>query len=313
MHRLGVLLKSYAQDFHYAERMVDSFHRHNVDDLPLFIVVPDDDKALFEPLVQRNTELILESDFAEHLVDEAMWGLRPGYVNQEIIKLAFWEKGLAENYFCADSELVFLRDFDFDDFMFDATTPYTVLVEDNELKVEPRYFREHWQGREMHLRHIQTLVGLNDRRLLTCHGHQIMSSEVLRSLRADFMEPRGWSYQDLLREAPYEFSWYNFWLQKHHPTPIRAREPLVKTFHHEGQELEYAMRGISGDDVARGFIGVVANSNYGHASQQPGIPPTLTGTAETLASLVRPRVLVQALAIQARGSLLPSRRATSQR
>ncbi len=67
--------------------------------------------------------------------------------------------------------------------MFDETTPYTVLVEDNELKVEPRYYAEHWQGREAHLRRIQELVGLDDRRLLTCHGHQVFSSTVLASLK----------------------------------------------------------------------------------------------------------------------------------
>ncbi len=47
--------------------------------------------------------------------------------------------------------------------MFDETTPYTVLVEDNELKVEPRYYEEHWKGREVNLRRIQELVGLDDR------------------------------------------------------------------------------------------------------------------------------------------------------
>ena len=66
----------------------------------------------------------------------------------------------------------------------------------------------------------------------------------------------------MLAEAPYEFSWYNLWLQKSQVIPIEVREPLVKTFHHEGQHLEYALRGIGPDDIARGFVGVVVNSNY---------------------------------------------------
>ena len=61
MHSLGILLKSYAKDFNYAERMVESFHRFNKDDLPLFIVVPDEDRDLFSPLVQRHTEILLEA------------------------------------------------------------------------------------------------------------------------------------------------------------------------------------------------------------------------------------------------------------
>lgn len=299
VHTLGILLKSYAKDFHYAERMVESFHQHNRDSLPLFLVVPDDDQDLFQPIVRQNTSLIPESDFAEHLVTEPVWGLRPGYINQEIIKLAFWEKGLTENYFCADSELVFIRDFGINDFMFDAVTPYTVLVEDNELKVEPRYYREHWQGREKHLRRIQELVGLDDRRLLTCHGHQVMSREVLGSLKSDFMEPRGWDYRDLLAESPYEFSWYNFWLQHSRVIPLKSREPLVKTFHHEGQALESALRGIERSDLARGYIGYVVNSNYADAfAGAHGL-----STPEVLARYVSPRLLLQALRLQARDSL----------
>lgn len=303
MHRLGFLLKSYAKDFHYAERMVESFHCHNTDGLPLFIVVPDGDMTLFQPLVQHNTQLFSESDFAAHLVDEPVAGIRPGYINQEIIKLAFWETGLTENYFCADSELVFVRDFRFDDFMYDEDTPYTVLVEDNELKVEPRYYRDHWQGREKHLRHIQRLVGLNDRRLLTCHGHQVMSATVLASLKQDFMDPRDWDYRDLLAEAPYEFSWYNFWLQKSRVISIHQREPLMKTFHHEGQELEYALRGLTEMDIARGFVGVVVNSNYADAFGTSSSDEAGHSTEEVLARYVKPQTLARALAIQARQSV----------
>ena len=296
MHRLGVLLKSYGKDLHHAQRMIETFHRHNKDDLSLFIVVPDEDEQLFRPLVGKNTQLLLESEFVGYLVDEPLWDLRPGYINQEIIKLAFWERGLTENYFCADSELVFVRDFGYDDFMADEVTPFTVLVEDNELKVEPRYYEQHWEGRERHLRRIQELVGLEDRRLLTCHGHQVMSSDVMASLKKDFMEPRGWSYADLLRESPYEFSWYNFWLQKSQVIPIVQREPLVKTFHNRIQELEYAISGVTIVDIARAYVGVVANSNYADAYESGAVsdPPS-----KKLARYIPPDVLGKAIALQA--------------
>ena len=209
--------------------------------------------------------------------------------------MAFWERGLAENYFCADSELVFVRDFGHDDFMFDDVTPFTVLAEDNELKVDPMYYEQHWRGREQHLRRIQELVGLADPRLLTCHGHQIMSSAVLASLKRDFMDPRGWNYADLLRQSPYEFSWYNFWLQKTQVIHIVAREPLIKTFHNKVQELEYAISGVTITDIARGYLGVVANSNYADAygSGAVGDPPS-----KKLARYTSPDVLRKAIALQ---------------
>ena len=302
MHRFAMLLKSYGRDLEYAKRLAASFASHNADHVHLFVVVPEEDAPAFEAAIAGpDVTVMSEAVLGRHLVDREVAGIRPGYINQEIVKLSFWELGLAENYFCVDSEAVFVRDFGVDDFMCDERTPYTVLVEDNDLKVEPRYFKEHWQGRERHLRHIQELVGLHDRRLLTCHGHQVMSAAVLASLKSDFMEPRGWTYVDLLREAPYEFSWYNFWLQKARTIPIETREPLVKTLHHDGQYLEYAMRGVTEADIARGYVGVVVNSNFladdSHDAQRHR-------REDVLAEYVPPKVLAGALAKQVRRKLL---------
>ena len=52
------------------------------------------------------------------------------------------------------------------------------------------------------------------------------------------------------------------WLQKRRPIEIHQREPLVKVFHNESQHLEYVMRGVTAADIARGYLGVVINSNY---------------------------------------------------
>ena len=258
----GILLKSYGQDFKLAKRLIESFNRFNPENLQMFIVVPDSDVQLFQVFESDTISVLTESLLGDYLVDHEVAGIRPGYINQEIVKLAFWELELTANYFCVDSDAVFIRPLSVDDFMFDESTPYTVLVEDNELKSEPRYFQEHWKGREPKLRRIQELVGLEDRRILTCHGHQVFSAKVLRSLKLVFMDPRDWSYEDLLRESPYEFSWYNMWLQKERLIPIEFREPLVKTIHHDGQLIETLIRGLALDDLAREYVGVVVNSNF---------------------------------------------------
>lgn len=262
MTALALLLKSYAGDRAYAGRMVESFQQHNADGLTLHVVIPQADRAAFADLAGPHVQFHDEEAFAEHLVSAPVAGVRPGYINQEIVKLAFWELGLADNVFTVDSDAVFIRDFTRRDFMRDETTPYTVLVEDRELKVEPRYWREQWVGREAALRRIQRAVGIDDPIIRTCHGHQILSSAVLRSFRDDFLAPRGWGYADALAEAPYEYSWYCMWLQKAGTIPIHAIEPLVKVFHNEDQHLEYILRGVTVEDMARGYLGVVVNSNY---------------------------------------------------
>lgn len=256
------MLKSYRGDLDFAARLIESFNAHNPSGLSLFVVVPGEDLEAFAPLASDTVTVLSEEPLRHHFTETEINGIRPGYINQEIVKLSFWELGLADVYFTVDSDAVFIRDFGTQDFMRDAHTPYTVLVEDNELKVEPRYYREHWVSREQAIRHIQELVGLDDPIMRTCHGHQVMSAAVLASYRDEFLAPRGWGYADALAEAPYEFSWYAMWLQKSRVIPIHQIEPLVKTFHNEDQHLEYILRGITVDDIARGYLGLVINSNY---------------------------------------------------
>jgi len=263
MDPIAFLLKSYRPDLAYARRLTDSFRRWNVAGLPLYCVVPSSDVGAFASLKGDGIHVLSEDDLlGKHLVREPIGGVSTGYANQEIVKLAFAEAGLAKNYFTVDSEAVFLRPFNVDDFMHDDATPYTVLVEDLDLKVEPAYYRQHWLGRERAIRRIMDEVGLREPVVRTCHGHQVLSGEVLGSFREEFLAPRGWTYADAIACSPYEFSWYCMWLQKARPIDIHQREPFVKVFHNEQQHLSAILSGVTDEDIARGYLAVVVNSNY---------------------------------------------------
>lgn len=256
------MLKTYSGDRDYAERLVTSFHRFNAEDLVLYCVVSQHEIESFRYLTSSTVQVIEDSPLTKYFTDTSVHGIRPGYINQEIVKLSFWELGYAENYFCVDSEAVFVRDFRTSDFLAPDGVPYSVLVEDNDLRVDPLYFHQYGRERDSHLRRIAEEVGLHSPILKTCHGHQIFSSTVLRSFTEEFLAPRGWAYLDALAIAPYEFSWYNFWLQVCDKIPVHQREPLIKVFHTEAQHLEAILEGITSEDVARGYLGWVINSNF---------------------------------------------------
>ena len=262
MHKFAILLKTYIDDIGYAKRLILSYKKHNKDNIPLYIVAPGSDRGNFEQFVGEGIELYSDEEITHELAIKEVHGIRPGYINQEIIKLAFWEKKLCENYVCVDSDGVFIRDFYVSDFMYDQETPYTILVEDNELMVEPEYYETHWQGRYKLIQHIQDLIGLKGKRILTNHGFSILSAKVLESFKTKYLKSKGQAYIDILAEAPYEFSWYNLWLQYDKTIDIHIREPLFKCFHHKNQHVEYLLRGIKTSDLARGYIGVIVNSNY---------------------------------------------------
>jgi hypothetical protein len=263
MHKIAILLKTHIRDIKWAERAVLSYMKHNIDKIPLYIVVPDSDLRAFEGFTGEAIELHSDESVTTNLAyHNSVSGFAPGYINQEVIKLAFWEKRYCENYLCMDSDGVFIRDFYVSDFMYDDDTPFTILVEDNELIVEPEYYNLHWRGRERAIRLIQKAIGLDDKRMLTCHNFAILSCKVLESLYRKYLLPKNLTYRDLISQSPYEFSWYNMWLQKDKTIKIEFREPIFKMFHHKNHHLEYLRKGITLQDISRGYIGVVLNSGY---------------------------------------------------
>jgi len=273
------MLKSYLPDIDYTKRFVESFKKYATEPIPLYVVVPDSDVKAFEEIVGETGEVLPESLWSDHLVDYRIHGNAPGYINQEIIKLAFADKGLLANYLCADSEAVFIRPFSSRDFMVDANTPYTFVTEDHELQVDPIYYTRFGKSRELSLIALREYLDLPVTPFETCHNMAVFSQNVLTSLR-EYMKAQDLTYADLMEICPYEFSWYNFWLEKHRTIPRVTREPIFEMIHMSHQHLSYALKGIGLQDLARGYAGVVVNS--GHSRDQ-GVLDFETDFADTLA------------------------------
>ncbi len=258
------MLKTYAGDLESAKRLITSFRKHNVDELTLHVVVPSEDMALFAPLADAKIAVIAEDTVPVRMATSDVNGIRPGYINQELVKLAFFRLALTDAYLCLDSDAVFLNDFTLRDFLHSSGSPYTVLVEDRELHSNPAYFEEHWEGRGVKLEKIRDYLGLSpSNTYLTCHGFQIMQSSVLERLNAEILVPRGLDFLDLLEISPYEFSWYNYFLQGAE-IPVFVREPYFRVIHGGQQFALERMAGFSEEDWTRGYLGLVLNSNFQH-------------------------------------------------
>ena len=263
MQNFAFMLKTYEKDLQYAWRLADSFEKYNADDIPLYMVLDGEDKEKFLEFSNLgNVHIVLKEDIDVEYAKEAVNGISSGYINQEIVKLAFWKLNLCKNYLCIDSELEFIREFHIDEFMYDEETPYSVLIEDHDLLANPNYYNAFWTEREKSLERIKEVYGIKDRHILTCHGMQTFSAKVLKSMEEDFMRPNGYSYLDLLKVSPYEFSWYNYYLQKTRPIEIHPCEPHFKTYHMPYQQIVDAMQGIDLESLKRAYCGIILNSNY---------------------------------------------------
>ena len=249
-------------DFQYTERLIRSYNNFNVDKINLYIVVPSVDIEQFSIFKSEVIHILSDELFSGETIADGTAGLKIGYLNQQIIKLEFGSLGFADNWMCLDSDGEFLRNFAYADFMYNEFTPYTVLVEDNELRVDRAYFEHVWQGRMRKIESIAKELNFTDKPILTCHGFQILSQKVIRDLKSRYMNPRGVKTADILEKAGYEFSWYNIWLQKSKTIEIHCREPYFKTFHNQRQHLAYLSQGVTRSDIARGYLGIVVNSNF---------------------------------------------------
>lgn len=258
------MLKTYAHDYEYVIRLLKTFKIYNKDGIILFLVCPLDDTELFGQLVKDNegVYIVAEENIPVEYAPEDVNGITKGYINQEIVKLGFWKTELSENYLCIDSDAYFIRDFYYRDFMYDEDVPYTCLYEDNDLKCSPQYYHGYWSSREKQIKKIAQELQYTRYHLLTCHGFQTFSAIVLQNFEEQYLRAKGYSYLDIVKIAPYEFTWYNFWLQKTNIIPIYICEPQFKTYHMAYQQMRDVMFGIKESDLSRSYVGVIMNSNY---------------------------------------------------
>jgi hypothetical protein len=255
------MLKSYAPDLHYSQRFLDSFQKYATESIPLYVVVPEQDVAIFTEVFGSEATVLSESLWSDQLVDYPIHGNNPGYMNQQIIKLAFAENGYLENYLCADSEAVFIRPFSSRDFMNPSGTPYLFITEDHELQVDPTYYRAYWKSREESLRRIRSFLGLRPEPIATCHNMAVFSAELVLSLK-EYLNSQGITWADAMQISPYEFGWYNFWAEKVLADLREIREPIVLMLHQPHQHLEYSLKGVKLEDIARGYVAVLVNSGF---------------------------------------------------
>ena len=277
---LAILIKSYRGDFPIAERLLASVKTFNTDSLPVYVVVPQGDLDLFSQINLPGMQIIAEEEFADHLVTEPFGGMTTGYINQQIVKLTCWERIEAHNFLVLDSDVEIIRPFSAVDFLAKDGYPYSVLVQDKEMLADPHYFDEQWRTRADWLRVItEEMAYPGPWPLRTCHANTVFNSRVLESLRDDFMQARGWTYADLLKVAPYEFSWYNTWLQVSNIIPVRPCEPWIRTYHSEHEHLSHLASDQTLDDLRRAYVGISVQSNF---ARHKDLPATQTSKPEVL-------------------------------
>ncbi len=269
----ATVLKTYHGDLDYVERLLPTYLSHNKDNIPLYLIVPDQDYSHFKSFINKNHYIyvITDEDVSKDYVSAFAYPeLKSsiGIINAGVSKLAFWETKLADNYFAIDSDMVFIRDFYYHDFIGPTGIPFLALSAYPELKTDNFYYNRYWNSRDSSYQNVKTIVGLNNYQNLNTHNSQVMSSLILQDFKNNFLAPLSWTYADAMIFERYEFFWYAAWAQKSKVTEINIRHDFVKMIQHQGEHLMFFNAGFRESDFSRDYIGLIVNSNW---SRQYGI------------------------------------------
>ena len=283
---LAIFVKSYAPDARHVARLVASVARFNVDAIPTVLAVPDNEVAEFSSLAGgAATTVVPESSLGAPIVTEKIRGYEVGYIQQQLAKLSIHRLGVARNYFVVDSDSMFIRPFSLADFLDGAGRPFTVLTQDKDQLTDPGYARFAALRAPM-VGRIADYLSLPAQPRATSHNNTVLSAAVLESFER-WRDERGLSLIDLMEIAPLEYSWYNFYLQRHHPNLVVPIEPLVRMIHTRSEFRSLVRQGVTTESLSRSYIGVCINSGWAGRSQRRVLAKLERGSA---AARVRVRV-----------------------
>ena len=259
MSKLVLYCKSYSGDFERIKMLYQSVQKHNVDNIPFYISVPQCDIELFK---------VFES--AQIVPDESIYNVDgPGWITQQIVKSSFWKLGLCENYVLIDSDSYFIKPFTVDDFMFDESVPYTCMHEQKELHTwvaTSKYNNLPFDCRvsfKDDRKKIQDLLSRPGRVYDFGPTPSIWNCDVWKTLEEEYCQPNNLTFANLIEYCPSEFTWYGEWLLHRENFKVWPIEPMFKVFHYGQQYDEYKQLEITEDKIAESYLGIVMQSNWG--------------------------------------------------
>ena len=258
MNKFILYCKSYRNDFDRLVKLNESINKHNVDNIPFYVSVPDEDLVEANRILPDVT-IVSDKDIAGEVPSN--------WFTQQLVKSSAWKLLECDNYLCLDSDSFFIRDFTVSDFMYDEDTPYTVCHEGRDLW--------NWStGKEQ-------LLGFDPKISFTKDRQKIMDVFGRSGVILDFGGPspniwsrKVWSwlddmllendmtFGDALKIVPSELTWYGEAFLYSQVVRLIPREPLFKVFHYYAQYQEYKDNNVSIEHIAKNYMGIVLQSNW---------------------------------------------------
>lgn len=257
MEDIVLYCKSYHKDVDRVINLFNSINKYNKDNIPFYISVPLSDINLFKSKLGATGYTLL--------TDEEIDVENSGWLGQQIVKSQFWKLGVCKNYLCLDSDSTFIRPFYKSDFLYRDDIPYTVCHEQKQL-FEWSFNKLPFDPQESFIKNHETVMGLFNRKgRMYDFGPSpvIWNTKVWQGLEENYIKPNNLSFAELIKYCSSEFTWYGEYLLASDIIPIYPAEPLFKVYHYKQQYVEDKNRGITVDNLAKNYLGIILQSNWG--------------------------------------------------
>ena len=267
MNPLVLYCKSYSTDLRRLVRLARSIQQHNVERIPFYVSVPRNELALFqEHLTGLDAQILPDEDILQASTPGLLQQVErmPGYLSQQVVKSEFWRLGLAEACLCLDSDAFFIRPFSSADFLAPDGSPYTIIDEGHDILEEairqrkPRVLESFKADGQ----HLQGLLGREGRLYSFGPMPLVWHRKVWESLYTHHLTPRGMSFADAITQAPTEIRWYGEALLAYQAIPLHPCQSFFKVYHYAWQFDQDRRKGITNEDLAALYCGVIHQSAW---------------------------------------------------
>lgn len=259
--------KSYKKDVKRVARLAKSIASFNVDQIPFYVSVPQSDLELFTSFLAGTPAILMsdESIIAHNTgIDMARLDAIPGHLSQQVVKSEFWRTGISTSYMCLDSDCVFIRPFHLSEFITPLGMPYTIIDEGRDLFFSVLARRDHHiiDNYRRESLEVQSKFGRNGKHYNFGPNCPIWDSRVWASLDQHYMRPKNQTFLDLVLESGNEQRWYGEALLKYRAIELLPSQPFFKMYHYAWQQKFDKKNGVTQDQLAHLYCGVVYQSAW---------------------------------------------------
>lgn len=274
MTSLVLYCKSFETDLRRVVRLAESVQAFNVDSVKFYVSVPEVEVPLFQEHLSSFSVDVLSDDeilkASPRISALQVHGMQ-GQLAQQVIKSEFWRLGLSDAYLCLDSDSVFIRPFDVNDYLAVDGTPYFVMSEaqaflEQSLAWGKRQVVENFH-REANL--LQSIFNRSGKAFSFGPMPIVWHAEVWRSLDAQFLQPQGINFADAIQQAPVESRWYGEALLKYKAIDLLPCEPFFKVYHYAWQLDQDRRRGLGLAQLSQLYSGVIYQSSWDREMDWP--------------------------------------------